>query len=425
MDDKNIATLKHRSQHYRRLQWKIMNFVLLGYVFYYAGRLNFSFAIIGLNKAFNLNTIHTGMIGAVMLVAYGLGQAVNGVLGDIFSSRRLFTLGAILSFIFNWLSSFATGFWTLLIPWALNGYAQSFGFAPCTKIVANWWEEKDRGITFGLLLFSSGISSIVAFGICIVVSHYLTWQWIFRIPVIFTLLAAGLLYLNVKDSPEELGYQNQYPIHQNKQSKLIKFKDLIRVINNLPFLIACLSMGFASIARYGLLFWVPVYFMKLSHQDVWLTLALPTGMALGSLLSGYWSDKIFKDSQGNTVALMMIIATFFVFILYEMPSSYNFLTLFTLFLAGFFIYGPQTPLFALCPKLLGVRYTSTGVGIMNACAYALSAIGELFIGYAIHRTNQVGIIFTIVAIACLLSAILGLLIKPFEYQSINFTAVKK
>ena len=59
-------------------------------------------------------------------------------------------LGAVTSCALNWLTSFGGGFWSLAIPWALNGYAQSMGFAPASRLIAAWWAPRERGWAFGV-----------------------------------------------------------------------------------------------------------------------------------------------------------------------------------------------------------------------------------------------------------------------------------
>src|SRR5690349_1797554 len=128
------------SKHFDRTKWKILSALLFCFFFYYCGRQNFGFAILGIQQSLHLTPTDTGLISAGMLLSYGIGQAINGSLGDKYGARILVTLGALFSVVFNIVASFATGFWGLLIPWCLIGYSQSLGFAPGSKIITNWWD---------------------------------------------------------------------------------------------------------------------------------------------------------------------------------------------------------------------------------------------------------------------------------------------
>ena len=74
-----------------------------------------------------------------MLWAYAIGQAINGNLADKFGGRRIMTLGAVLSCGANWVTSFASGFVGLILPWGINGYFQALGWAPGSRLISNWW----------------------------------------------------------------------------------------------------------------------------------------------------------------------------------------------------------------------------------------------------------------------------------------------
>lgn len=390
-------------------KWSVLFALILCYLFIYCGRQNFGFAMLGIQDTLNLNSTDTGIISAGMLFCYGLGQAINGNLADKFSARKLLTFGLLLSVVFNLITSFATGFWGLMVPWCFNGYVQSLGFTSGSKIISNWWDQKDRGKAFGLFLAASGLSSVVAFMVSIMVLHYFSWLWLFRLPVILIFISTLIFYIIARDHPQELGFSPNLPIVQPNMSMRSKER-YYHVFSNYHFQLSSLSMGFCSVARYGLLLWLPLIYLGNSNDPI-ITIALPLGMALGCIASGTISDKLFHTNRIKPVILFMLIGAALTTILYFIPTNHIMVSLVLLFLTGFFIYGPQAPLFALCPDLLGAGCTATGIGIMNAYAYLFSAIGEALIGYSIQVTHQTAIVYMIVTGACLLSAFAAMMVN--------------
>ncbi len=128
------------------------------YLFYYTGRQTFGFAIPGIEEEFGLSKTSLGWASATLLWCYALGQAVNGNLGDAFGGRRMMSLGATLSFGLNWVVSFATSLGGLVVPWGLNGFAQSMGWAPGSRVLSNWFRSTERGRVYGLYTFAAGSS---------------------------------------------------------------------------------------------------------------------------------------------------------------------------------------------------------------------------------------------------------------------------
>ena len=381
------------------------------YLFYYTGRQNFGWAIPGIQEQLGIDEELVGWFGTAVLWTYALGQAINGNLGDKFGGRRMVSFGAVASCMLNWITSFGSTFWTIMIPWGLNGYAQSFGWAPGSRVLANWWPRHQRGRAFGLYMFAAGFSSVLTYGLCILVLKYATWVWIFRIPVLLLLVGGVLYYLVVRDRPEDLGYS---PIAdpldvsppETEESSWARYR---HVISQIPFLAACVSIGFQSAARYGLLFWVPSHYLgstwKTNPGTAWIALALPIGMAAGAVVGGQVSDRLFHSNRMWPIVIFMTLAAVVSLIAYGIPIEYRSAGLIMLFLAGFCVYAPQASYWPMCPEMLGLHRAGTGVGIMDMSAYVFAGLAQPIIGLAIKATHQTATAFFVVAIASLLSAI--------------------
>ena len=96
--------------------------------------------------------------------------------------------------------------------------------------------------------------------------------------------------------------------------------------------------------------------------------------------------------------------------MYFLPTSHP-LVLPLLFLTGFFVYGPQSGFWALCPDILGQKRAGTGTGVMNSFAYAFAGLGEPLIGWLVDTSGETGMIFATVSIACIVGATTALFIR--------------
>lgn len=186
------------------------------------------------------------------------------------------------------------------------------------------------------------------------------------------------------------------------------------VLANPRFMIATLAIGFQSVARYGLLIWVPVYFLggdwERGPTGAWISIALPVGMALGALSSGWMSDRLFGSNRSRPIALFMLLAAVASMAMFHLPRGHA-AGIVLLFLCGFFAYGPQAGFWALCPDLLGKRRAGTGTGVMNTSAYLFAGLGEPFIGEMIDHHDDTAIVFPIVAASCLISATIAAFVR--------------
>ena len=146
---------------FRRAQWRMLLAAMFCYLFFYTGRQTFGFAIPGIQAEFGVTKEALGWASAALLWCYAVGQAINGNLGDKFGGRSVMSAGAILSFIMNWATSLSTGIVTLSVFWGINGYFQSMGWAPGSRLLSNWWGRHERGTVYGLYTFAAGIGAVV------------------------------------------------------------------------------------------------------------------------------------------------------------------------------------------------------------------------------------------------------------------------
>ncbi len=408
-------TRSHETPAFRRARVSTLVTVMFCYLFYYTGRQNFGFAIPGMSAELGLNKTQLGWCGAGMLWAYAIGQAINGQLADRFGGRTLMSLGGLLSFVMNWLTSFAGGLAGVMVPWAGNGLAQSMGWAPGSRIISNWWDRNHRGRVYGWYVFAAGMSSVVTYLMAATVIEFdLGWRWIFRGPVVLMLIGCLVFWILVRERPSQAGFDDLPEEPDTARAQLpgnrhLNWRERYRCgFTCVPFLFGCAAIGFQNLARYGLLVWVPVHFLgdhwKQSPHK-WIAVALPVGMAAGAISAGWLSDRIFGGSRSKPVILFLACAAVCASGMAVLDRG-SAIALPLLFLTGFFVYGPQSAFWALCPDLLGKRLAGTGTGMMNFFAYLFAGLGEPLIGGVIEARHSTHMVFPIVAIACVLGAIL-------------------
>ena len=409
----------------RARRWSL-GAVMFCYLFYYTGRQTFGFAIPGIQAELKLDKQTLGWISAAMLWAYAVGQMINGNLGDKFGGRRMMCLGAVASFVLNWFTSLGIGFKSLAVAWGMNGLAQSMGWAPGSRLVSNWFSARERGRAFGMFVLAAGMSSVLSFVTSLIVLDvlHLNWRWIFRLPVFLMLLGGLVVWFVARDRPSAMGFAElpdddgpQTAISNKTETTWQRYGVALR---NGRLLLAGFAIGFQNTVRYGLLIWVPVYFLGKDFKDdplgKWISLALPVGMALGALASGWISDRFCNSRRSGVIATFMILAAVSAMGMYLLPPG-HLLGVPVLFLAGFFAYGPQSAFWALAPDLLGRARAGTAVGVMNCFAYAMAGLGEPFIGWMIQHNpfgtsgvESVAIVFLLVAVFAVCSAALAILI---------------
>ena len=237
------------------------------------------------------------------------------------------------------------------------------------------------------------------------------------------LFGAIVMFLTVRERPEDLGLVgptdekspsevDSQPIDTDTSASRYR-----AVLSNWRLYATGLSIGFQNAARYALLVWVPVHFLGPNWKagssvidPTWITVALPIGMALGASTNSWISDIVFRSQRYLAIIAYMGSAGIIAITMEFVPHG-SLLGVVGLFLCGFFVFGPASSFWALCPDIFGRRLSGTATGALNFISYACAGLGEPLIGRFMDHTGDTSIIFPIVAVLCAGSAFSALLIR--------------
>jgi len=327
MADFPIAAYPAGFRPRRGLNWFIIGLL---YASFYMCRYNFRFATPGMVAEFGFSTFQiTGMLSA-WSIAYGTGQLVNGLLTDRIGGKTAMLIGAagtiVINLIFGF-ASFAGTFTTFAAIWLMNGYMQSFGAPGMIKINAAWFRRTERGtfagifgfmIQFGQFAINNLAPVILAgftVGVWVVAKN--DWHWLFRIPPLAVAVAAVLLAIFVKDTPEEAGYHGL--IEQaatGETSSRTSLRESFTTIFTHPLIwfyaaaYACTGAVRNSSDQLMILYFHDQLKLNLADKPaavLWTVNLMPLVAVLGSFSAGVVSDKFFKGHRSPVAMTLYFI----------------------------------------------------------------------------------------------------------------------
>jgi OPA family glycerol-3-phosphate transporter-like MFS transporter/OPA family sugar phosphate sensor protein UhpC-like MFS transporter len=250
----------------------------------------------------------------------------------------------------------------------------------------------------------------------------LGWREIFRYSPLLMVVGAIIMYLVVRERPEDVGLKgpsdDRSPTEARQDTEYTSSAARYKaVLSNWRLYATALSIGFQNAARYALLVWIPVHFFgpqwKSSSSGidpVWITLALPIGMAIGAMTNAWLSDLLFGSKRYLSIVSFMVIATIIAVCMMYIPHD-SILGLVSLLLCGFFVFGPASSFWALCPDIFGRQLAGTATGCVNFVSYLFAGLGEPLIGRLMDASGTTAIIFPVVAVLCAASAATALIIR--------------
>lgn len=423
---KDSSTLREiTEQEFARYKWRMLLATMFCYLFFYTGRQTFGFAIPGIQQELGLSKSTLGAISGAMLWCYAAGQIVNGNLADKFGGRRVMTLGAVLSTALNWLTSFSVGPKSLGMLWGANGFVQAMGFPSGGKVISGWWSTHERGKSFGFYNFAAGLASVLAFvtSTLVVEVFELDWRWIFRVPVLLMLVGGLVFFVVARDNPRRARIKPPPSFDADRDAPDIpveagrSIERYALMLKNPKVWMTGIALGFNNAARYGLLIWVPVYLLGNDWKSdgsgispLWVSVALPVGMALGALVNGQMSDRIFRSRRDYPIALFMGLAAVAALGMYliALPLVPEMCLMFAL---GFFVYGPHSTFWALSTDIAGKAMAGTAIGVVNFFGYIFAGIAEPLIGHMMDVTGDTALIFPVVTGSCVCSCLFALTVR--------------
>jgi OPA family glycerol-3-phosphate transporter-like MFS transporter len=311
---------------------RALNWVTLGllYASFYMCRYNFRFAVPGIMQEFHFTTSQITDILAIWSIAYGTGQLFNGLLADRIGGKLSLLIGGvgtiIVNLVFGW-SSLASNFATFTLIWLINGIVQAEG-PGMVKINTAWFDRRERGTFSGIygLIIQSGQVAISFLAPLILAGFTFMsvtvppgdWRWLFRIPPLFTVVAAILMAFSVKQTPDEAGFPGA--IHDeidDSAGVTVPLWHSLKTILTHPLIwFYALAYGCTGAVRSSSDQIAILYFQDQLHFDMKtnipnaarLTLEImPIVAVAGSFISGWISDHIFRGHRSPVAMALYLI----------------------------------------------------------------------------------------------------------------------
>ena len=391
------------SPSFRWWRYRIFFFTWASYVIYYFSRKNFPVTKADLISDLALTEIQLGYIETAYLALYAVGQFCNGALGDVLGGRRIVAAGMLLSAILNLLFGLplSTSVLWLSSLWALNGYVQSTGWPGNVQVMAQWYGVHERGTVMGLWCTNFQIGGVIANAFAALLLAYWGWRSTYIGPFFVVGIFAVLYFFLVKETPKDAGFhtgngigsreqpygtsldQGAMLIGEEDENKWAIIKQVLRVpmVWYMGFTYFCLKF-----IRYGLIFWLPLYFVQEmgyspAHAGLAATL-FEIGGVPSVIVIGLISDRFFQSRRGPISSLPLFFLAGFCLIQHLLGRAGPMWAMMGFAMMGFTLYGPDSLMCGAGAMDFGTKKgASTAAGLING----LGSVGAIFQGLIIPR----------------------------------------
>jgi sugar phosphate permease len=387
--------------------WQTKTLVLCccAYASIYLGRNNLSIAIPEIQNYLDIDKSQIGMLGGLFLWVYGIGQLINGYMGDKVSARIYVFSGLLVTGITNILFGFASSLAVMMILWAFNSYFQSMLWGPISKTITCWLPHEKRGPASISISAASIGGTLLTFLLAGRVMDRFNWRWVFILPGAIILVYSVIWYLSARNRPSDVGLRlNDVEIpHKTKESnKELQSYSLLKVINKTKLwfvIIACLAQG---IVKDGINLWAPTFFMETHHMDIKsvtsLVIVIPIMNFCGMIFAG-WLNKELKYKEKITVTVLFIVGILMILGLNTLGSKSALIGVIFLGMSSAMMNGANAILLGLVPmKFDKYNKVSAIAGTLDFCSYFISGFAALITGLIVDLSGWSGVMFFWIAV---------------------------
>src|SRR6202171_4390859 len=403
----DIVQPVHHPPGFRTRRGPHWTFVGLLYTSFYTCRYNLPIANKSISEEFGFSKGQMGSIITTALLAYAFGQIINGLFTDRLGGKRAMLIGAAGTVIMNTIFGFAS-FWGLLplfmVIRGIDGYLQAFGAPGMVKINAAWFAPTERGRFAGIFGFmiNAGRFLINTFGPALLVGFVflglwsippLHWRWLFWLPAMLTTCVGLAMAFVAKPTPGDAGFIHpgvDEPQGADNVRASVSVVFWTIASNPVVWIVAC-AYACTGAVRQGIDQWFFRFMQEVHHLNLndarfkYLGIGIPLVASLGSLISGYISDTVFKGRRAPVAAGLYFLETAIILAAAQFTSA-NTAVLFLILIsltanATHSILGT-----AAAMDIGGARMAGFASGLIDSFQYFGGSLPGLLLGHLLDRS---------------------------------------
>lgn len=371
----------------------------IGYGLYYVCRLSLNVIKKPIVDAGALSEGELGMIGSGPFITYAVGKLCNGFLADRSNIRRFMSSGLLVTALINLVLGFTTSFGFFLVLWALNGWAQSMGAAPCVVALSRWYGNKERGSFYGFWSSSHNIGEALTFIATSAIVATFGWQWGFKGAGLIGLVGFAIVALFMRDTPQSQGlpsiaeYKGDIAPEAKSEESGKSVGELQKmVLKNPAICMLALASAFMYISRYAVNSWGIFYleaekgYTNLEASAI-ISISSVCGI-IGTISSGFVSDMLFKGKRNAPAVILGLMNILGLVLFMYGPKSMDAVSMviFGLAIGALICYLGGLMATDVAPK----GASGAALGVVGIASYIGAAVHDAISGFAIQSGKTVG-----------------------------------
>ena len=281
------------------------------------------------NKVFTQSSL--GSMASALLLFYGLGQLINGFIGNRISAKYMVTAGLGIAGILTILFAYTTNSVFGIGIWAVVGFFCSMLWGPLSKLIGENTEKSAGRMLLTCLTGASIVGILLTYLLALAGTSVKNAKLPFISSGILLVIIAAAFYV-LTASATRRGIIKNYDITLAKNNKT-NSKKLFLNIGFISMLLVCSLNG---IIRNAVVFWVPTFISQNFSVSSAVTMAISTLMPITNLIGSFlsmWLYKIIGRDERKLCIYLFLFSVFMFVTVYLCGKNLAWLSISALFMA--------------------------------------------------------------------------------------------
>ncbi len=355
----------------------------------------YSYVLSSIKGELLLSYTESGALMSAYFTGYTVGQIPWGLLADRFGSRKVMAVSVLGVSTATILFGFSNDFFYLTVTRFLAGLLGAGVFVPSVRLIAGWYDARERGTALGLLNVGGSIGLIIVTWASPLLALAYGWRLSIILQGIAGVSSSVFVWFYLKDGV---------------RSRAISRSAVYSAINQRSFWVLAIAQFIRLGSYYTFLAWLPLLLKEDYGLDVFL---VGTAMSLfnfagivsnpaGGLLADFCGEK-------KVLAVSYLLLAINIYALTILPVGTFILV--ASFLLGWLINFVRSPVFTIIPRLFGAETAGSLSGFQNTFASLGAFAIPLMLGVVKDATSSYDIGWFILSTLMVIGTVLVALIK--------------
>ena len=378
------------SKKYSSVKWSIWWILTFAFILVLFFRLSTAVITDNLSKELGFTQLQISNIASLTLYSYAIMQIPSGILIDKYGARKVSSIGMIIAGLGSIFFGSMNSIYLAYISRIMVGAGTSVILLAMFKVQGNWFKKEEFASISAKFSFIGNLGTVFATFPLVYLNDFIGWRNSFILIGIIGIVIGFSIYIIVKDTPKEHGFDVNIKIEEVEDIKLKE--GLKSVLTNkstwynslILFSLVGISTSFTSL--WGVSYIIDVYNVSKS-VSAFIISFFTYGFVAGSIIMNFLFNKV-NCSKFNILKIGgMINILIWIYIIVICNSKPPILILPVLFFIVGCVNMGHLQAFNDVKYKNEEKYSGLSTSIVNTSEFIGSGIINLIIAFIIQNTT--------------------------------------